>query len=480
MLEFAGRLLDMPRCGCHGSKSARVTFRAERIEDVRGVEEAGSDLLMPPLANGHDHVRAIRPSALGGFDLPLELWLTHMTNIPPVDPYLTASVALGRQVLGGVGSIMIHYTRPRDPARVADELVSVAQAACTIGVRVAVAVAMRDINPLGYGPDEALMEGLDPSDRQLIRDRLIRRPQPPAEQVRMVDDLAARIEGPLVTVQFGPYGMEWCSRELLAAIAERSATTQRRVHMHLLESQTQRTYLDHVYPQGPVRFLDEIGMLSPRLSVAHGVWLRSDEMELLAERGVTVAVNACSNLTLRSGVAPLPEMARRGVPLAMGMDGFSFDDDDDAFRELRLNYLLHRGSGLQDGISVSELLHMATYGARRSVTGIEAGEGLAAGAQGDLMVLDYQALASDVLVNVDEARIVALRGTSRHMKSLVVSGREIARDGRLTALDLGEVVTELDRQARHGVSDYRDWSQVSARLRGRLEQFYAAGLHTCA
>ena len=61
--------------------------------------------------------------------------------------------------------------------------------------------------------------------------------------------------------------------------------------MHLLESRQQREYLDSVYPQGPVHFLDEIGMLSPRLSVAHAVWLREDEMELLAARGVTIAVN---------------------------------------------------------------------------------------------------------------------------------------------------------------------------------------------
>ena len=43
-------------------------------------------LLMPPLANGHDHARGVRPTSLGGFDLPLELWLTHMANAPRVDP----------------------------------------------------------------------------------------------------------------------------------------------------------------------------------------------------------------------------------------------------------------------------------------------------------------------------------------------------------------------------------------------------------
>ena len=55
-----------------------------------------------------------------------------------------------------------------------------------------------------------------------------------------------------------------------------------------------------------MRFLDDIGLLSPRLTVAHGVLhLTDEECALMAERGVTVAVNTACNLRLRSGVAPV-------------------------------------------------------------------------------------------------------------------------------------------------------------------------------
>jgi len=480
MLRFSGKIFDVARSGCECRVSSQVTIEAERIKFVESCP-AGTNLLMPPLANGHDHVRAIRPTALGGFDLPLELWLTHMTNIPKVDPYLTASVALGRQVLGGVGAIMIHYTRPVDRTRVLRELGVVARAAQAIGVRVGIAVALRDINPLGYGPDEKLLAGLAPPDRQLIREKLVSVPETPHDQVASVERLAEKIENSLVTVQFGPYGMEWCSRQLLKSIAASSALSGRRVHMHLLESRQQREYLDSVYPQGPVHFLDEIGMLSPRLSVAHAVWLRENEMELLAARGVTIAVNASSNLTLRSGVAPVTEFHRRGIPLALGMDGFSFDDDDDAFRELRLNYLLHRGAALEDGISPEDLFYMASYGGRRSVTGMEAGDGIAAGSPADLMDIDYSAITRDLLVDdMSKAHILARRATSRLVRRLVVAGREIACNGQLTGINLKEVEDELDLQARQGKSEFRSWTEVAGRLRERLKQFYAAGLHYCS
>jgi cytosine/adenosine deaminase-related metal-dependent hydrolase len=480
-LEFEGRLLDMPGHGAHSCRMAKVAIQGDHVTHVRECPVAGRKdlLLMPPLANAHDHVRGIRPTALGGFDLPLELWLTHMSNIPRVDPYLVAASALGRQALGGIGSMMIHYTRPRDRSRVGAELQIVAKAATDIGVRVAIAVAMRDINPIGYAPDAQLLDGLEASDKALIREKMMSVPGSPAEQVRLVEELAAQIEGPLVNVQFGPYGVEWCSRPLLQLIAERSALTGRRVHTHLLESKVQREYLDHLYPEGPIHYLDRIGMLSSRLSVAHAVWIRPEEMELLAARGVTVATNASSNLSLRNGAAPVAQMHSRGVPLAMGLDGFSVDDDDDGFRELRLNYLLHRGVAFDDGIPVSDLLHMCCYGGRHSITGLKAGAGVAPSAPADLMVLDYGAISKDIIVEVDEGHVLARRATSHLLKQMVVAGAPVVRDGHLVRLDLLGVQAELDRQARHGASEYAAWGQVTTRLRQRLKQFYVAGLHHC-
>ena len=476
-----GRILEFAGTGCTCGGPMRLGLAGDRVCEVVAEPEAatGGTLLMAPFANAHDHVRGVKPLSLGAFDLPLELWLTSMTNIPPVEPALVAATALGRQALGGVGTIMIHYTRPRDPGNLVAELARVAAAAETIGVRVAIAVAMRDQNPLGYGPDETILQGLDPADAALVRDKLMPVPLPPAEQVRLVEDLAAQVESPLCTVQFGPYGLEWCSDPLLRLIASRSAESGRRVHMHFLESPLQRGYLDHAFAGAPVSYLDAIGLLSPRLSVAHAVWLRPDEMDLFAERGVTVSTNASSNLSLRSGVAPVGEMHRRGVPLAMGLDGFSVDDDDDAFRELRLNYMLHKGVSLDEGLALPDLFRAACYGGRRSVAGLEPGAGLAPGALADVMALDYAAITRDVAVPVDPATVLAGRGTARLLRRLVVGGREVVRDGVLTGLDLPAATAELEAQVRHGAPAFTAWRQVSDRLGARLKSFYAAGMHRC-
>src|SRR5260221_580809 len=110
-----------------------------------------------------------------------------------------------------------------------------------------------------------------------------------AEQFRLVEEIGRAIESDLVTVQFGPAAVQWCSHALLSAIAERSAATGRRVHMHLLETRYQREWADREYPQGMLKFLDSIGLLSPRLSVAHAVWARPAELELLDELPLVLA-----------------------------------------------------------------------------------------------------------------------------------------------------------------------------------------------
>ena len=471
MTWASGRLLDC----CGGCATRPGTLHWEGPRFSAEAVEGGDRLLMPPLANAHDHVRGVRPASLGAFDLPLELWLLSLTGLPPVDPRLVTAAALGRQARGGLGSIMIHYVRPQYPDRLAHELRTVAAAAREVGVRVAIAVAMRDQNPLGYGPDAAFLGALDPAARALVESKLLRSPAPAETQVALVEALAAEVEGDGVTVQYGPYGLEWCSPAMLRRVAERSAETGRRVHMHLLESPLQREYLDVAYPNGPVRFLDEIGLLSPRLSVAHAAQLRPDEMEILAERGVIVSINTSSNAMLRNGVAPAAEMHRRGVRLATGHDGFSIDDDDDALRELRLFSMLHRGTGLGRGIEPGDVLRAACQTGRQAVTGIEPTP-LSPGAPADLLELD-RSYAADIVVPFEDAPVLLHRATSRHIRRMVVAGRTVVADGVPLGIDLPEVERELDAQVRHGAGEYLSWQAAIGGLRHRLCAFYAAGLH---
>jgi cytosine/adenosine deaminase-related metal-dependent hydrolase len=406
---------------------------------------------MPALVNAHDHGRAVRTSSIDASGKPLEAWLQYLALFPAVDPYLAAAVSLGNSALGGAGVVMMHYTRAQGFTDLPTEAAEVARAARDVGVRVGFAVSMKDRNPVGYGPTDALLEALPKDAREEVVRRFVRPPLAPKDYIRLVDDVAAAADSPNFNVQYGPNGVQWCSDALLQAVAEASALSGRRVHMHLFETRYQRGYLDQLYDGNAVKFLDSIGLLSPRLTLAHCVWARPDELELLAERGVTISTNSSSNLKLRSGVAPVAKMLGCGCRVAMGIDGGALDEDDDMLRELRLTHLLHLGSGFTPKVNESDMLSVAAKAGRLSVTNSAEGGDIEAGAPADILLLDYDALDDDKLRDdLDPVNLVFARASARHIHELIVAGRSVVRDHRVLGIDLDAIRREVLLRMRTG------------------------------
>jgi cytosine/adenosine deaminase-related metal-dependent hydrolase len=409
---------------------------------------------MHALVNAHDHGRSVRTSSIGADGKPLESWIHYSALFPAVDPYLAAVVALGRSALGGAGTVMMHYTRAQGLTDLPAEAAEVARAACDVGVRVGFAVSMRDRNPLVYGASEPVLAMLPAEARAEIERRYLRKPLPSKEYVALADAVAAAAAGPMFDVQYGPNGVQWCSDQLLGAVAEASQRTGRRVHMHLLETRYQRAWADAEYPYGIVKHLDALGLLSSRLTLAHCVWARPDELELLAERGVTIAVNNSSNLHLRSGMAPVARMVEEGCRVAFGIDGKAFDEDDDALRELRLAHLLHTGTGFKRDVSRARMLRMAFANGRLSVTNVDDGGKIAAGAPADLLLLDWAVIDDDRLRDdIDVVDLLLTRATARHIRELIVAGRTVVSEGVLPGVDLPGARNEVIARMRAGMRE---------------------------
>ena len=318
---LGGRTLDVDRLLAApghrpATRDARLTMADGRIAAIDATDGAGRNgrIALPAMVNAHDHGYGVRPLALGGSDDALECWIASLSRVT-VDPRLEAAVAFGRMALAGIGAT-VHCHNSLVADRLVSEAAGVALAAADVGIRVAFSCPIRDRNPWVYGDQRALLPHLPPADRAAIETTLT--DGPPAHQlVEQVEAIAAAHENELFQVQYGPIGPQWCRDTTLERIAEASAANDRRVHMHLLESRRQREWLDATYRRGIVRFLDDIGLLSPRLTVAHGVHLTDAECALLAERGVTVAVNTACNLRLRSGVAPVGRFMRHGLRIRL-------------------------------------------------------------------------------------------------------------------------------------------------------------------
>lgn len=448
---------------------ARLNFDGDKIVSVmpgQPTDSGARRLVIPALVNAHDHARP-NLTSFGAGNLPLETWILRSALGTPPDPYLAAAVALARSARSGCGAMMIHYTRPSGTMPVPDEAQAIARAAKDVGIRLAFALAVRDQNPIVYGDAAPMLAEMPPDSRQAVEDLFVRQPMSPAAYLDLVEQIGDAIAGPLVDVQFGPAGVQWCSPALLEAIAERSAATGRRVHMHLLETMYQRAWADRAYPQGVVSFLRDIGLLSERLTLAHCVHARPDELDMIAASGARIVSNFSSNLHLHSGLGPIAEAHRRGCAIAVGVDGLALDEDDDALRELRLVQLAHDGVGFKRNWGRAEFLALAIRNGRKAV-GAPGDGSLAPGAPADFTVLDLDMLDRDAIMPVDPIDLLFARGNMGCVRDVFVAGRCIVRESEPTRVDLKAMEKELRVLFRRSLPAYHGllaaWPVLESRM----------------
>ena len=242
--------------------------------------------------------------------------------------------------------------------------------------------------------------------------------------------------------------------------------------MHLLETIYQRAWADQNFPQGVVRYLRDIGFLSERLTLAHCIHARPDEIEMIAASGARIVTNFSSNLHLRSGLAPIAAAHQCGCAIAVGVDGLALDEDDDVLREMRLVQMMHGGLGFRRTWSSSEFLALAIANGRKA-TGAPGTGALVSGAPADFVTIDLDRLDRDQIMPVDAIDLLFARGNASLLRDVVVDGRLIVSDGRCTGVDLPDIEKELRGIYRVNAGKLsglqRAWPPLSASLQNWFE-----------
>lgn len=466
-------------------RSVSVSVKNGRVQEMgtgRAKERGANNhlLLMPALVNAHDHGRGLRHLAFGARDELFETWRAALYAQPRIDPYLNAALAFGRLAEAGVGSTVCVYSSI-DVERLSEDAQAIAKAARDVGIRLSLVVPLRDQRTMALGDDREVLKLHDETDQEEIK-RSWLYPFPGADEyMQIVREVAKRIDGPTVSVQYGPNSPQACSRELLESIADASRADGRRVHMHLLESVPQREWADAAYPDGLLAFLDKIGLLSPRLTAAHGIWLSESECELLADRGCSIAVNSSSNLRLFSGLSPIPRYVKTGLKFAFGLDSFGLDDDDDMFREVRLSCWLHAANHIPHRLTVERAFDAALETGFEIVNNVGGYGVIQCGAPADFVLLDYDRMAYDVVEDMTpEFDVLLTRATSRFVRSLIVDGREVVAEGRVLGVDLPAIEREVLAQAASAAQRMGALRPLLGRHKQALKSFYSARGHVRA
>ena len=114
-----------------------------------------------------------------------------------------------------------------------------------------------------------------------------------------------------------------CSKEFIREARERTGRTGSGLQMHLNESIYEPTVCRERYGKGPVELYEELEYLGPDVLASQGVKLTEREIEILGNHGVSLGHVPLSNCEVGGGVAPVPELLRRGIEVGLGTDGIS-------------------------------------------------------------------------------------------------------------------------------------------------------------
>ncbi len=194
------------------------------------------------------------------------------------------------------------------------------------------------------------------------------------------------------------------------------------------------------YGLRPIEHLSQLGVLDSGTILVHGVWLEPEEMEIIAQSGAALVTCTESNMKLGAGIAPLPELLRRGVRVGIGTDGPASNNDLDLFGEMDLTAKIHKvASSDPTAVDASIVLHMATRGGA-SILGFDDVGLLEPGFQADLILVDTQKPHMQPLYHPVSQLVYAAKGSD--VRSVWIKGRQIMEERRILTMKVEEVISK--------------------------------------
>lgn len=425
------------------------------------VIEGRGRLIMPGLVNGHLH--SSETFFKGRYErLPLELWMLYAYPLIGNEViaerllYLRTLLLAMESLKSGVTTICDNFFDP--PTYTLERLTTVFDAYDHAGIRAGVSAAVMNINLLDTLPEARAILPVDVQKR--IGEYT---PVSVEGYIAFCKSVFATLDGRAGRLRFmlSPSAPQRCTPDLMLACDELARAHGVPFHTHVLETKTQAVTGRVLHNKTLIRYLHDLGLLHDGTTIAHGIWVSDDDIALMGEAGCSVVHNCLSNLKLGSGVAPVRKLIDAGVTVALGTDGLSSNDTARIFDVMRTAALLHNVAGpdYTGWMEAHEILRAATTDGARSMRLGDITGSLAVGKRADLLMLRLSSLSFTPLNDVVRQLVYCENGSS--IELVMVDGRIVCRDGRLTTVDEDMIMAEIRETvpaylARHAETEARN------------------------
>ncbi len=471
LLLKGGRVLT-PNADWHDPAQADIAIAGDRIAGIhsnyrlgerRGVEviDVRDHLIVPGFVNAHYHSHDVL--AKGTLEeVPLETW--RLYALPPQYPPRSTEEIYARTLLGALECLRSGMTTIQDMLTLYPyqerHMDAVMKAYDEVGIRVVFALQYADrkgIETIPFWKDTFPAE-LHP---------LLSTSTEPERQLDLIGHFeTTRLKAPLpprVSWALGPSSPERCSTAIMQRTMELARRYDIAVYSHIYESRGMALQARLTIPEYSGLLIERLakeGVLDPRLNFAHSVWLTPGEIDMLAEHGTGVVLNPQGNLKMKCGIAPIRLLQKAGVRIGLGCDNCSCSDAQNMFVAMKLFTLL---AAISDPIpgppqAVAALRAATEGGADGARLGEKIGR-IAPGFKADLTLIDM-ADPTWSPMNSAARQLVHIEA-GRGVRHVIVDGKVVVRDRRLTTLDettVYEAVSAVMPEFR------RDFSAISQRV----------------
>ncbi len=384
--------------------------------------DASNKLAIPGLVNAHTHLEQTFMRGHSANHSLLDWLRNYIWKLQGAmtldDIRLACMLGMVEALRGGATTIIHHYKLPftQEHSNV------VLQAAQTLGVRLVLARGWAD-------------RGTNAESGESII----------ADLRRLFADWHGAADG-RITIANGPLAPWRCTPELLQRATELARAHGAVTHCHMNETQDEvtMTLKDTRGEMRPIEWFASLGLLGDDFHAVHGVWLSAHECDLLAEHHATVTHCPAANMILASGVAPVAQLLKQGVNVALATDGPASNDGQDMIEMMRLAAYLARVSSLDpQAMAPRQVLDMATVNGARALK--SAGGRLEVGAPADIVLLDMNAAHIQPIGNTLSSLVYNARGSD--VDTVFVNGRILLADKQLVGLDELALLAECRERA---------------------------------
>ncbi len=395
---------------------ARLAYAMDETVDAFG------KLVMPGLINAHTHAYM---SLFRNFADDLEFfdWLNKVQkveeDITEEDCYWGTMLSAVEMIKSGTTCFVDMNIKSAKPGATEGPAAAIAGAVNDSGMR---AVLSRGLSGEAESEESVMKFGQAVAEMEAFKDH---------DRVKFI---------------FGPHAPYSCMADYLKKLTAKAKEMGIGQTIHLSESEAEMASMAKAHGCTPIKYVDDLGVFDVPVIAAHCVNATDDDIRILKEKDVSVAINPKSNMKLGNGFSPADRFLAAGVNVCLGTDGCGSNNCQNMFQEMNVAALVYKGKEKKARcVDAVEVLKMATEGGAKAI-GKEGKLGvIKEGALADIIILDLYQPQFFPTNDIVSSLVYSAKGSE--VDTVIINGRLVMDKGEILTMNVGQIFTECERIA---------------------------------